>query len=37
MPRHQAEAHARREAHEAARRAWLEEQKAFQDAPSETP
>jgi hypothetical protein len=37
MPRHQAEAHARREAHEAARRAWLEEQKAFQDVPSETP
>ena len=37
MPRQLAEAHARREAHEAARRAWLEEQKAFQDAPSETP
>jgi hypothetical protein len=37
MPRQQAEAHARREAHEAARRAWLEEQKAFQDGPSETP
>jgi hypothetical protein len=37
MPRHLAEAHARREAHEAARRAWLEEQESFQDAPSETP
>jgi len=37
MPRQLAEAHARREAHEAARRAWLEDQKAFQDAPSETP
>jgi hypothetical protein len=37
MPRQQAEAHARREAHEAARRAWLEEQKAFQDDPSEQP
>jgi len=37
MPRQLAEAHARREAHEAARRAWLEDQKAFQDPPSETP
>jgi hypothetical protein len=37
MPRQQAEAHSRHEAHEAARRAWLEEQKAFQDGPSETP
>jgi len=37
MPRQMAEAHARREAHEAARRAWLEDQKAFQDGPSETP
>jgi hypothetical protein len=37
MPRQMAEAHERREAHDAARRAWLEEQKAFEEAPSETP
>lgn len=37
MPRQIAEAHARREAHDAARRAWLEEQKAFQDSPAGTP
>jgi hypothetical protein len=37
LPRQIAEAHARREAHEAARRAWLEEQKAFEDAPAATP
>jgi len=35
IPRQLAEAHQRREAHEAARRAWLDEQKAFeQDAPA---
>jgi hypothetical protein len=37
MPRQIAEAHARREAHAAARRAWLEEQKEFADTPSTTP
>jgi hypothetical protein len=37
MPRQMAEAHARREAHDAARRAWLEEQKAFEEAPTGTP
>ena len=37
MPRQMAEAHARREAHDAARRAWLDEQKAFEEAPSGTP
>jgi len=37
MPRQIAEAHARHEAHDAARRAWLEEQKAFQDPPAGTP
>jgi hypothetical protein len=35
MPRQMAEAHARREAHDAARRAWLEEQKAFAEVPSD--
>jgi hypothetical protein len=34
IPRQLAEAHQRREAHEVARRAWLEEQKAFQPAPA---
>jgi hypothetical protein len=33
IPRQLAEAHQRREAHDAARRAWLEEQKAFDPAP----
>ena len=37
MPRQIAEAHARHEAHDAARRAWLEDQKTFQDQPSGTP
>jgi len=37
LPRQIAEAHARHEAHDAARRAWLEEQKAFGQNPSETP
>ena len=37
MPRQMAEAHARAEAHDAARRAWLEEQKAFAEAPSAEP
>ena len=36
LPRQIAEAHARHEAHDAARRAWLEDKKAFQDAPSAT-
>jgi hypothetical protein len=35
IPRKIAEAHERREAHEAVRRAWLEEQKAFEDGPSQ--
>ncbi len=35
IPRKIAEAHQRREAHEAARRAWLEEQKAFEDSPAD--
>jgi hypothetical protein len=37
MPRQLAEAHARREAHDAVRRAWLEEQKTFGAPPSGTP
>jgi len=36
IPRQMAEAHQRREAHEAARRAWLEEQKAFEADPPPT-
>jgi hypothetical protein len=36
LPRQQAEAQARREKHDAARRAWLEEQKTFGAPPSET-
>jgi hypothetical protein len=34
IPRQMAEAHARAEAHDAARRAWLEEQKTFAQPPS---
>ena len=37
MPRQMAEAHQRREEHDAARRAWLDEQKAFEEAPSGSP
>ena len=37
IPRQIAEAHARCAAHDAARRAWLEEQKAFEDAPPDPP
>jgi len=37
MPRQIAEAHARREAHDALRREWLEEQKAFAEGTSGTP
>jgi len=36
IPRRMAEAHERHKAHEEARRAWLEEQKAFETQPSES-
>jgi hypothetical protein len=36
LPRQIAEAHQRREAHDAARRAWLEEQRAFEGEPADS-